>query len=147
VPHRLFGKFLVVHDGSKQAERAFETALPLTLLAESELHVLYITEAPPQFAATIDEVEDHKEAEEAFYADLAAKLRRQAASKEVSLETHFQYGRKVDPIISFVEDHDFDLLVIGAGPRSNVFKTLMGKRGSTAQNLALLAPCAVLIVK
>lgn len=145
--HRPFRKILVVYDGSKQADRAFEKALALTLLAESELHVLYVTEAPPQFAASIDEVEDHKEAEEAFYADLAAELRRQAASKEVSLETHFQYGHKVDPIISFVTDHDFDLLVIGVGRRSNIFKKLMGNRGSTAQNLALLAPCAVLIVK
>ena len=145
--HRLFRKTLVIHDGSKQAGRAFEKALALTLFAESELHVLYVTKSPPQFAATISEVEDHKEAEEAFYDDLAGKLRRQAASKEVSLETHFQYGHKVDPMISFVKDNDFDLLVIGAGGRSNILKKLMGDRGNTAHDLALLAPCTVLLVK
>jgi nucleotide-binding universal stress UspA family protein len=147
VPHRLFRKILVVHDGSKQAGRAFEKALTLTLFAESELHVLYVSKSAPQFAATISEVEEHKEAEEAFYDDLAGQLRREAAGKEVSLETHFQYGHKVDPTVSFVTDHDFDLLVIGAGGRSSILKKLMGEQGDTAQDLALLAPCTVLLVK
>lgn len=147
MPHRLFRKTLVIHDGSKQANRAFEKALALTLLAESELHVMYVSEAPPQFVATIAEVEDHKEAEEAFGADLAAELRRQAAGKEVSLETHFQYGHKIEPIISFVKDHDFDLLVIGTACRSSILKKLAGRRGNLAQNLAYVAPCAVLLVK
>ena len=147
MPHRLFRKTLVVHDGSKQADRAFEKALALTLFAESELHVLYVSQSAPQFAANVSEVEIHKEEQEAVFDDLAAELRRQAAGKEVSLETHFQYGHKVDPILSFVKDHDFDLLVIGAGRRSNIVEKLMGDRGNTAQDLALLAPCTVLIVK
>jgi nucleotide-binding universal stress UspA family protein len=147
VPHTLFRKTLVVHDGSKQANRAFEKALTLTLFAESELHVLYVSEAAPQFAATIDEVDDHKEAEEAFGADLGAELRRQAAGKEVSLETHFQYGHRIEPIISFVKDHDFDLLVIGAACRSSILKKLTGRRGNLAQDLARLAPCTILLVK
>lgn len=147
MPHRLFRKTLVIHDGSKQANRAFEKALALTLLAESELHVMYVSEAPPQFVATIAEVEDHKEGQEAFYDDLAGELRRQAAGMEVSLETHFQYGRAIETIVSLIKDHHFDLLVVGAGGRSNIFKTLMGNRGSTAQDLALLAPCTVLMVE
>lgn len=98
MPHRLFRKTLVIHDGSKQANRAFEKALTLALLAESELHVMYVSEAPPQFVATIAEVEDHKEGQESFYDDLAAELRRQAAGKEVSLETHFQYGRAIETL-------------------------------------------------
>lgn len=146
MPHRLFRKTLVVHDGSKQADRAFEKALALTLLAESELHVMCMSESPPRFAATIDEVEDHKEASEAFCDDLAAELRRQAATVEVSLEAHFQYGQNVETIVSFIKDHHFDLLVIGVG-RSNVLKKLIGKGGTMAQNLAHVAPCTVLIVK
>jgi len=59
---------LVVHDGSKQASRAFEKALALTLFAESELHVLYVSKSAPQFAATITEVEDHKEQDLALLA-------------------------------------------------------------------------------
>ncbi len=78
MPHRLFRRTLVVHDGSKQANRAFEKALTLTLFAESELHVMYVSEAPPQSIAMIAEVEDHKEAQESFYDDLAGELRRQA---------------------------------------------------------------------
>ncbi len=147
MPHRLFRKTLVVYDGSKQANRAFEKALALTLLAESELHVMCMSESPPQFAATIDEVDDHKEAAEAAYDDLAGELRRQAAGVEVSLETHFQYGQDVERIVSFVRDHHFDLLVIGTGGRFNIFKKLLGRRAGTAQNLAFLAPCTVLLVR
>jgi nucleotide-binding universal stress UspA family protein len=147
VPHRLFRKTLVIHDGSRQANRAFEKALALTLWAESELHVTYMSESPPQFAATIAEVDDHKEAAEAAYDDLAGELRRQAASKEMSLETHFQYGQDVEAIVSFIRDHHFDLLVIGVVSRSKILKKLMGSWLSTSQNLALLAPCTVLMVK
>jgi nucleotide-binding universal stress UspA family protein len=143
----LFRKTLVVHDGSKQANRAFEKALALTLLAESDLHVMCMSESPPQFAASVSEVEYHKEGQEAFYDDLAGELRRQAAGVEVSLETHFQYGQNIETIVSFLKDQHFDLLVIGTGSRSNIFKKLLGNRGNTAQDLALVAPCAVLLVK
>ncbi len=147
MPHRLFRKTLVIHDGSKQANRAFEKALALTLWAESELHVMYMSESPPQFAASIGEVDDHKEAVEAAYDDLAGELRRQAAGVEVSLETHFQYGQDVETILSFIRDHHFDLLVIGVVGRPRILKKLMGNRLTTAQNLAHLAPCTVLMVK
>lgn len=86
MPHRLFRKTLVIHDDSKQANRAFERALALTLWAESELHAMSVSESPPQFAASVAEVNDHKETAEAAYDDFAAELRRQAAGKEVSLE-------------------------------------------------------------
>jgi nucleotide-binding universal stress UspA family protein len=147
MPRRLFRKTLIIHDGSKQAHRAFEKALALTLFAESDLHVMYVSEAPPRFVATIAEVEDHKEGQEAFDNDLAGESRRQAAGNEVSLETHFQYGSAIEAIVLLIKDHHFDLLVVGAGGRSNIFKKLMGNRGSTAQDLALLAACTVLMVK
>jgi nucleotide-binding universal stress UspA family protein len=147
VPHTLFRKILVIHDGSKQAGRAFEKALALTLWAESELHVTYMSESPPQFASTIDEVDDHKEAAEAVYEDLAGELRRQAAGVEVSLETHFQYGQDVETIVSFIRDQHFDLLVIGVVDRPKILKKLTGNRLTIAQNLAHLAPCTVLMVK
>jgi nucleotide-binding universal stress UspA family protein len=145
--HSLLRKTLVIHDGSKHANKAFEKALALTLFAESELHVMYVSESPPQFASMVGEVEEHKEAEEAFYDDLAGKLRRQAAGKEMSLETHFHYGQNIETIVSFIKDHYFDLLVIGSLGRSNIFKKLMGLRVNTAKNLALSAPCTVLMVK
>jgi nucleotide-binding universal stress UspA family protein len=50
-------EILVIHDGSKQAGRAIERALALTLWAESEPHVMYMSESPPQFASTIGEVD------------------------------------------------------------------------------------------
>ena len=147
MPHRLFRKTLVIHDGSKQANRAFERALALTLWAESELHVMYMSESPPQFAASVAEVNDHKEGAEAAYDDLTGELRRQAAGKEVSLETHFQYGQDFESIVSFIRDHHFDLVVIGVVSRAKILKKLMGDWLSTSQKLALLAPCTVLMVK
>jgi len=143
----LFRKTLVIHDGSKQANRAFEKALALTLWAESELHVMYMSESPPQFAASVAEVNEHKEAVEAAYDDLAGELRRQAAGKEVSLETHFQYGQDIETIVSFIRDQHFDMVVIGVVSRAKILKKLMGDWLSMSQKLALLAPCTVLMVK
>ncbi len=87
MPHRLFRNTLVIHDGSKQANRAFEKALALTLWGELELHVMYMSESPPQFVVSVAEVNDHKGKTKAAYEDLSGGLRRQAAGREVSLET------------------------------------------------------------
>jgi nucleotide-binding universal stress UspA family protein len=147
VPHRLSRKTLVIHDGSKPVNRAFERALALTLWAESELHAMYMSESPPQSAASVAQVNDHKETAEAVYDDFAAGLRRQAAGKEVSLETHFQCGQDVETIVSFIRDQHFDLVVIGVASRAKILKKLVGDWLSTSQKLAPVAPCTVLMVK
>lgn len=53
-------------------------------------------------------------------------------------------GTAADEILRVVAEHDADLLVIGMRRRSPVGKLFMG---STAQQVLLDAPCAVLAVK
>ena len=146
MPQRLFRKILAAHDGSERADRAFEKALALAILAGSELHVIFVAE-PPLFAATIHGVVHFKEATEKCYGDLGKKLRERAERMRMTVRTHIEYGREVETIVGFAEKHDFDLLVIGPTGRSNVFTELLGNWVSTAQNLARLAPCTVLMVK
>jgi nucleotide-binding universal stress UspA family protein len=140
----LFRKILVAHDGSEPADRAFEKALALAILTGVPLHVIFVVE-PPIFAATIHGVVHFKETAEASFKDLHKKLQDRA--ERMTVRAHIEFGRKVETIINYTRDHDFDLLVIGAMGRSNVFKRLMGNWGSTAHNLARLAPCTVLMVK
>ncbi len=147
MPHRLFRKILVAHDGSKPADRAFENGLALALLAESDLHVVSVCGDAPRFAATIDELEDYKEAAEAYYGDLHKDLHVRASNAEVPLHTHIQHGDVVRTIAEFVKENHFDLLVIGAVGRSRVLEKLAGKWGSTAESLARSAPCTILMVK
>jgi nucleotide-binding universal stress UspA family protein len=127
--------------------RAFEKALALAVLAESELHVLSVGERPPRFASTIDEVEDSREAAEEYYGNVGKQLQEQAERVEVTLTTHLEFGPDVETIVEFVKKNQFDLLVIGVVGHSKIFQKLMGTWGSTAQNLARLAPCTLLMVK
>lgn len=147
MPHRLFRKILVAYDGSKPSDRAFENGLALALLAESDLHVISVCGDAPRFPASIDELEDYKEAAEAHYGDLHRDLQVRASNMEVSLDTHIQHGDVVRTIAAFTKENHVDLLVIGAVGRSSVLKKLAGKWGSTAESLARLAPCTVLMVK
>jgi nucleotide-binding universal stress UspA family protein len=140
----LFRKILVAHDGSEPADRAFEKALALAILTGVQLHVIFVAE-PPLFAATIHGVVHFKETTEKCFKDLSKKLQDRA--ERVTVRAHIEYGRTVETIVEYIQNHDFDLLVIGAMGRSNVFKRLIGNWCSTAHNLARLAPCAVLIVK
>jgi nucleotide-binding universal stress UspA family protein len=144
VAHRLFRKILVAHNGSEPADRAFEKALALAMLTGVPLHVIFVAE-PPIFAATIHGVVHFKETTEERFKNLGKKLQDRA--ERMTVRAHIEYGRKVETIVEYAKDHDFDLLVIGAMRRSNVFKRLIGNWGSTAHNLARLAPCTVLMVK
>jgi nucleotide-binding universal stress UspA family protein len=143
--HRLlFRKILVAHDGCEPADRAFEKALALAIVTGVQLHVIFVVE-PPIFAATIHGVVHFKETAEASFKDLHKKLQDRA--ERMTVRAHIEFGRKVETIVEYIQSHGFDLLVIGATARSNVFKKLMGNWGSTAHKLAHLAPCTVLMVK
>ncbi len=145
--HRLFRKILVAHDGSDPAERAFAKALALASLSKAELHVISVGEGAPRFAGTMGEVDEYKHQMEEYFGKLGKRLETQAAKEGATAQLHVVYGHEVESIVTFAKKHKCDLLVIGVVGHSNMLKKLMGNWGSTAQNLARLSPCTVLIVK
>jgi nucleotide-binding universal stress UspA family protein len=140
----MFDRILVAHDGSDGAQKAFDTAVELAAHLKASLHMISVEEDIPRYAETIVEVDEAKQVEDSYFAQLAAQAKRRAALHAVPLETSVVAGHEVKSIIDFAVQGRFNLLVVGFTGHSRIYEHLWG---GTSQNLTRLSPCSVLVVK
>lgn len=136
-------KILVGLDGSEGSFKALEEGILLASLADIELHTISVEELP-RFPGTIDEVVEVKEAEDSRFGAVISQARQMAESKGVELTPFVVVGHEVKTIVEFLEENEYDLLIIGFMGHSAIYNRIMG---GTCQALVRLAPCAVLVVK
>jgi len=136
-------KILVGLDGSKGSFKALEEGLLLATLAGVELHTISVEEVP-RFPGTIGEVIEEKEAQDTRFGAAIAQARKMAEDRGVKLRPHVVIGHEVKTIVEFVQENQYDLLILGFMGHSAVYDRIMG---GTCQNLLRLAPCSVLVVK
>jgi len=139
----MYGKILVGLDGSNGSFNALEQGLGLAALAGAELHTISVEEVP-RFPGTIGEVVEEKEAEDTRFGLAISQAQQMADASGVKLRAHVLIGHEVKTIVEFVEEKQYDLLVIGFMGHSAIYNRIMG---GTCQSLVRLAPCAVLVVK
>jgi nucleotide-binding universal stress UspA family protein len=133
---------LVGHDGSRDAETAFEDALDLAALARARLTVVSVASPPEppsevETQAAIEEATRHHEA-------LFEGLRRQAQERNVMLQTHVLVGHAADQILKTAAKHAADLIVVGHRGRSAIREWVSG---STSRRVVSHATCPVLVVR
>jgi nucleotide-binding universal stress UspA family protein len=136
-------KILHGMDGSDGAFKALKEAIILTKIMEAELHSISVEEMP-QYAGTIGEVIEEKEAANGRLGGIIKEARDMATKDGIILHVHIIAGHEVKSIVEFIKKCGFDLLVIGFMGRSALYDRVMG---STCQSLVRLAPCSVLVVK
>jgi nucleotide-binding universal stress UspA family protein len=108
----VYRKILVANDGSPGAVRALTTALTVAKRDGAALHMVTVEELP-WFPASIDEVDEEKAEANHRLAPLIEAARVQAQTAGVALETHLLPGHPVQTIVALVNEHHFDLLVVG----------------------------------
>jgi len=140
----MYKKILVAYDGSEGAKRALRAGIELAKTTGAELVSVSVREHLPYFGATVGEVEEAQEQIEQFFRRITKEAKDVAGLAGVELETVVRPGHELETIVAFAKEGGFDLLVIGFSGHSNVLGRIMG---GTAQNLARLAPCPVLIAK
>lgn len=141
----LFQNILVANDGSEGARKALVTAIELAQIYEADLHVVTVEERLPQHQGSVVGGELRPKAQAADYlrrvliqAGMTATVLRER------LTPHVLAGHEVETIVTFIAEHQFDLLIVGFMGHSKIFGQ---EWGSTSQNLTRLAPCSVLVVK
>lgn len=140
----MFRKILVANDGSEGAKKAVEAAVDLAKRYGAQLHSISVEQHLPHYAATVGEVMEAKQEAADYFRQVAAQAGLIAKAHGVSLVSHVLPGHEVETVVNFAKDHGFDLLVIGFMGHSKIFGRFWG---STSQNLAMLSPCTVLVVK
>jgi nucleotide-binding universal stress UspA family protein len=133
---------LVGHDGSRDAETAFEDALDLAALARARLSVVSVA-SPPEPPTEV-ETQAAIEAATAHYEKLFDSLRRQAQERHVALRTHVLVGHPADQILKTATAQRAELIVVGHRGRSAIREWVSG---STSRRVVSHANCPVLVVR
>jgi nucleotide-binding universal stress UspA family protein len=139
----MFAKILIAHDGSSGAQKALAAAIELARREGAALHMITVEELP-RFPASIDEVAEEKDEANHRFAPIVAAARAQAAAAGFGLVTHLVPGHVAEAVVRLIEEHRFDLLVVGFMGHSQLYERIIG---GTTDRLVRLAPCSVLVVK
>lgn len=139
----MYSRILVANDGSEGAAKAVAAGIALARRHKAALNMVMVEELP-QFAETIGELEEEKQAQNHRFAPAIAQAVARAKAARVKIETHVLVGHAVSSIVDLVRRGRHDLLVIGFMGHSALFNRLIG---STTDRLVEHAPCDVLVVK
>jgi nucleotide-binding universal stress UspA family protein len=140
----MFKRILVGYDGSEGARAALRCGIDLAKALGGEVSSISVEEHLPHYAASISEVKAAKEQIDEYFRALAKQARDLAGLSGVSLETIVKQGHEVETIVTTAKEGKFDLLIIGYHGHSRILGRVMG---STAQSIARLSPCPVLLAK
>ena len=133
---------LVGHDGSRDAETAFEDALDLAAVARARLSVVAVATPPEpptevETQATIEMATRH-------YESLFESLRRQAQERNMTVQTYIRVGHPADQILKTAAQQGADLIVVGHRGKSAIVEWVSG---STSRRVVSHAKCPVLVVR
>ena len=133
---------LVGHDGSRDAETAFEDALDLAALARARLSVVSVA-SPPEPPTEV-ETQAAIELATRHYEKLFDGLRRQAQERNVTLDTYVLVGHPADQILKAAARYGANMIVVGHRGRSAIRDWVSG---STSRRVVTHATCPVLVVR
>ena len=135
-------RILAAHDGSPDADQAFETAVDFAALCGARLEVVSV--ATPPEPPTRVETEAALDAATRHYELVFEGLLRRAHARGVDLETRILVGHPAEQILHLASQTQADLVVVGHRGRSTIRQWLFG---STSRRVVAHAPCSVLVVR
>ena len=140
----MFHKIMVAYDESAEAGRALQASIELAKTLGAELTVVTVLEPLPgyySFAVSSVPAWNWTEEKRIRYGALQAEARQQAKAAGVVFDAELINGDEVNTIVECAKRHHSDLLVLGMRKHSWLMT------GHTSQDVAELAPCAVLGIK
>lgn len=138
-----FQRILVAIDGSECSNHAFAKALELAQLTNAQVTALAVEGPLPAYAATIGEVDEVKREKDVYFTALAARAKDTAEQAGVSIDVDVRAGHAAELISRVAAEGAYDLIVLGH--RGHFMRDHL--LGSTADRVAVHAPCPVMIVR
>jgi universal stress protein A len=142
-----FSRVLVPVDFSEHSAEALRQARDIAGRFNAELHLVTVVEPwPPAASVTAESYPLYRDYVIDARAKATAQLNEVAAT--VAGATPLQHatlaGHVQQEIITYIEDHKIDLVVLGTHGRTGLSHWFMG---SVAEKVARFAPCSVLIAR
>jgi nucleotide-binding universal stress UspA family protein len=133
---------LVPTDGSEGAEAAVEPALTVADTYDARVHALSVIDtASVGLDVRSELLADQLEAAARDAVDVVAE---RAGARSLDSVTSVGFGSPYREILSYVDDHDVDLVVMGTHGRSGIERYLLG---SVAEKTVRTSPVPVLTVR
>jgi nucleotide-binding universal stress UspA family protein len=138
----MFKSILVGYDGSAAAAHAFGSALELAERLGAALAVVSVAQLPEP--PTMVETSAMLELAKSHFEKDFRKLRADAKSRGIELQTHILAGHPADQIIHHSVQTRADLIVMGHRGGSRMKEWLLG---SVSKRVLSYASCSVLIAR
>lgn len=140
----MYQRMLVAYDDSENAEVALRQAVRLARVSDAALWVLWVREALPQFAETIDEVDEEEEAASTYFRRIQKRVKAHEADLGKPIHVECRPGQPGKNIVAYAEELGCDLIVLGHTGHSGLWGRLLGH---TADRVSEHAHCDVLIIR
>lgn len=144
----MYDTILLSTDGTVSSERAEAHALDLAAAHDAVLHILYVVDEDIVNAYSgdeyVDEAEGPEHALEEHGEETLSSLRSRTSEKAVDVETAIRHGRPAETIVSYADDHDTDILILGTKRRPDEYRALLG---SVTDRVLRMTPRAATVVK
>ena len=143
----MFKKILVPFDLSKQASKAYKTALDVARKYDSQVTLLTCVQAGAWHHKYYDArtekalLKQQSKATKRYIEELEAVANKNGVSMKSQV---IQSKSVVNDIVEYAKSRKYDLIVIGSHGRTGFDKVLLG---SVANGVSQKAKCPVLIVK
>jgi len=144
----MYDRLLLPIDTSAGSERAIEHAIDAAKRYDAELHVLYVVDTDTYNSYPGDEYvhefEGLESALEQAGEEALEEVLETAESAGVEVESAVRHGVPHEEILSYVEEADIGLTVIGSKNRSGEYRRLLG---SVAERVTRMTERPVTVVK
>jgi nucleotide-binding universal stress UspA family protein len=140
----VFTRLLIGYDGSPGSQAALRAGLRLARTTGATVTVLTVRHHLPRYGATVGEVDEERELEDAQARRLAKEIEAEAAGHAVAVTARTAPGHPAQVIVRTARETDADLIVLGQRGHSAAWGGLLG---GIADRVSHHAPCSVLIVR
>jgi nucleotide-binding universal stress UspA family protein len=140
----MYKKMVVGYDGSDGSKTALIRALNLAKDLGSEITALWIRGKLPHYPETIDEIEEEKDATDAFFEKLKEEIAAFSRKYAIPIKARSESGHPAKAIMDYASRMQCDLIVLGHRGHSGLWGNLLGH---TADKVSENAHCSVLIVR
>lgn len=139
--HIGWSSILLATDGSRFSKVAEKKALALAKAYGATLHVMMAVDLPAEFYGEAFDVVERLIHEAKSY---LAQVRTRAVSSGVQVEVAVREGRTTDVLLTYAQERNIDILILGSHGRTGLRRLLMG---SVAENIIKMSYFPVLVVK
>lgn len=139
----MFKHIMVAFDNSTHANKALEKALAMAEANGALLELITVVQLP-DYAGTIDEVDEMIRDGKRFYQDAHDRAAAEAQKKGVKFDSKMLHGHVGETLVKYAGGAGVDLIVMGSHGRSAVGRLLLG---SVSNYVVKHAKCPVLIVR